>query len=343
MKHRLITICTLTLLPTIAVAQGGGNAGGGQSGGQGATAGGATATDAPRTQQQRQRDSLILQQRMMRGDTGQGNQQGYHGTQGAPQPTGQSVGTQSDTGRASAQGQSQPGQDTVITSSPGSVALSRKGNLGLTTDQVKQLQNALNQEGCNSGPADGVIGPQTRHAMQCAAQQKNVSPDDLPHLLQALDLNFTPGASGGANAPSDTTRIDTTRIDTTRIDSTGMRSNPAAHAVKGDTQQTGGQNAGRVRPVSPPQTTDTSTNAQQRDTNMTNLRDTSGAVSDTGSGMNRSDTGTIRDTTGMGNRDTTGAQMRDTSSLQDTTSTQMRDTTHLRDTSTQMRDTTQSH
>lgn len=75
-------------------------------------------------------------------------------------------------------------------SSGGSVSLSR-GNMGLTGDQVRQLQQALESDGCTPGPIDGVIGARTRRAMACARRKLGVNSSDPNALLRALNLPFT--------------------------------------------------------------------------------------------------------------------------------------------------------
>lgn len=324
MTSNLITICALTLMPAIAVAQGGGNSG---------------------------------------------------------------MTTRQDTGQKARQGQQ--GQDTVTSSAGGSIVTNR--NLGLSNDQVKQLQQALEETGCNTGPVDGIVGPKTRAAIHCAEQQNNISGNDMNQLFQALNLDFTTSNASGVNA------------DTT--------DNPAKGAVKGNRKQTSGGNAGRVRPIPDSSLSDTSRSQQRMrsDTNSMNMRDTSGMnMSDTSSmnmrdtsNMNMSDTSSmnmrdtsnmnmrdttvsggdvgnlnrsrtdttgamrdttgnmrmndstfLRDTTNLNRTDTTGNQMRDTSrmQMQDTSSMQMRDTSSMRDSTnlrlrdtTSMRDTTTIH
>jgi peptidoglycan hydrolase-like protein with peptidoglycan-binding domain len=68
--------------------------------------------------------------------------------------------------------------------------------MGLSTDQVKQLQQAINQNGCNAGAADGQFGPETRQGVQCIRQQKNITEKGLNPVLQALNLGFTASPSG---------------------------------------------------------------------------------------------------------------------------------------------------
>lgn len=79
--------------------------------------------------------------------------------------------------------------------SSGGASLPR-GNMGLTADQVRQLQQALESDGCNPGPLDGVIGARTRQAMACARRKLGVSSSDPNELLHALNLPFTVSGRG---------------------------------------------------------------------------------------------------------------------------------------------------
>jgi peptidoglycan hydrolase-like protein with peptidoglycan-binding domain len=60
----------------------------------------------------------------------------------------------------------------------------------LSTDQVKQLQTALNNDGCSTGAADGRVGAQTRQAVQCSMQKHGISDTDVDSLYKVLNLNF---------------------------------------------------------------------------------------------------------------------------------------------------------
>lgn len=60
----------------------------------------------------------------------------------------------------------------------------------LSKDQVKQLQTALTNDGCNAGTADGLVGQKTVTAVQCGLQKHNISGTDLDALYKALNLNF---------------------------------------------------------------------------------------------------------------------------------------------------------
>jgi hypothetical protein len=210
---------------------------------------------------------------------------------------------QQDTSRAArdsarqARGRS---QGTVTQTAEGRLASSP---LGLSSDQVRQLQQALNDAGCNAGTPDGIAGPKTRAAMRCARKQKGITGNDNAALYQALNLDFaTTGASGSAG----TTGSDTVNRDT----SSSMRTDTS---MRRDTATTR------------PPTTDTA-QSPMRDTSMNRMGDST----------------RMRDTSMMRMRDTSmrmldSTRMRDSLRMRD--STRMRDTTHMRDTS-RTRDTT---
>ena len=74
---------------------------------------------------------------------------------------------------------------------PSARATSTKGmRVNLSADQVRQLQTALNQSGCNAGPVDGIVGPKTRQGIACGMKKNNIRGQDLNALYRALNLNF---------------------------------------------------------------------------------------------------------------------------------------------------------
>jgi len=74
-----------------------------------------------------------------------------------------------------------------------------RGNMGLTRSQVRQLQEALNGTGCDAGKVDGIIGPRTRAAIDCARSQKGITGDDNTELYRALNLDFGGASASGRN------------------------------------------------------------------------------------------------------------------------------------------------
>jgi hypothetical protein len=81
--------------------------------------------------------------------------------------------------------------------SSGAMGRSVGRNYGLTHDQVTQLQTALQQANCDPGPIDGVLGPRTQQAMNCARQKNNISGNNPNDLFRSLNLNFTTADSLG--------------------------------------------------------------------------------------------------------------------------------------------------
>jgi len=169
---------------------------------------------------------------------------------------------QSDTADTSMQGQvgQQNEQGQTMGQRSGRNA---RGSLGLSRSEVVQLQQALSNTGCDAGTADGVVGPKTRQAMQCARQQLGVSGNDNQALFQALNLNFA-----NQQGQADTSGAASTQPQNVQSQS----SDPAAQAVQGDSSQVGGRNMGRVRP--PEDTTarvrgDTSATNRARQQGMT--------------------------------------------------------------------------
>lgn len=106
------------------------------------------------------------------------------------------------------------------------------GGMRLNHDQVTQLQTALQQNGCDPGAIDGVMGAHTRRAMRCARQKNNITSNNPGALYQSLNLNFSAsdtGAVGRSSTGADSSRrrggmrADSTRRQSTRSDSTRRR------------------------------------------------------------------------------------------------------------------------
>jgi peptidoglycan hydrolase-like protein with peptidoglycan-binding domain len=107
-------------------------------------------------------------------------------------------------------------QDTTRTRevSTGTLEGQRIDNRGLSRAQVERLQARLNEIGCEAGAVDGLIGPVTRRAIECARQRENVTGTGLAALMRALGLEEAAGAV--EPAPRDTTPRDTVARDTMR-------------------------------------------------------------------------------------------------------------------------------
>lgn len=101
-------------------------------------------------------------------------------------------------------------------------------NHGLSSDQVKQLQEALNNNGCDVGTPTGDFDQQTLQGVDCIRKTKNVQSDNLNDVLRALNLSFT-ASDSTLTIPSDTNTLqqDTTYMQhdttTTQYDTTLMQ------------------------------------------------------------------------------------------------------------------------
>ncbi len=107
--------------------------------------------------------------------------------------------------------------DTTYTTSEGRLA-TPSTNLGLTTDQVKELQKAINDNGCHAGEVTGTVDDATREGIQCIREARGIEGTDINEVLTALGLPFT-ASTDEQNAMSDSMANDTTdstlRSDTT--------------------------------------------------------------------------------------------------------------------------------
>jgi peptidoglycan hydrolase-like protein with peptidoglycan-binding domain len=78
----------------------------------------------------------------------------------------------------------------------------------LSPDQIKQVQEALDQKGFHVGRPDGVMGRDTRQALSSFQRQLNLQqtgqPDDLTLQALGVDVNgSTTGAATTGAAPAD--------------------------------------------------------------------------------------------------------------------------------------------
>lgn len=105
--------------------------------------------------------------------------------------TGTETGTAKDTGIGGA-APSAPAADSGAPTSGAATGGAAAGgtSLNLSSDQVKELQTALNGAGCSAGPVDGVVGSQTRQGIACGMQKNNITGDDMKALYKSLNLNF---------------------------------------------------------------------------------------------------------------------------------------------------------
>jgi peptidoglycan hydrolase-like protein with peptidoglycan-binding domain len=63
--------------------------------------------------------------------------------------------------------------------------------LGLTVEQTKELQQAINAAGCDAGPADGMLTEKTRAGIACVRKERHIEGTDLNDVLKSLGLSFT--------------------------------------------------------------------------------------------------------------------------------------------------------
>jgi len=60
--------------------------------------------------------------------------------------------------------------------------------LQLDRSQVRVVQRALNERGCNAGPVDGIIGPKTRGAIRAYQENEGLAVTGLPNQETLLAL-----------------------------------------------------------------------------------------------------------------------------------------------------------
>jgi peptidoglycan hydrolase-like protein with peptidoglycan-binding domain len=103
-------------------------------------------------------------------------------------------------------------------------------NHGLTTDQVRQLQEAINRSGCNAGPATGTVDDKTLAGIQCVRTAKNIQSNNLNDVLRALNLSFTAPDSLLPETMPGKPQDSTMMHDTSAVhDTTLMRHDTTAH------------------------------------------------------------------------------------------------------------------
>jgi hypothetical protein len=95
-------------------------------------------------------------------------------------------------------------RDTIQSSSEGTLAQPSR-NYGLSTDQVKQLQKAINSNGCTVGQVNGTIDAQTMAGIACIRRTKNITSQNFNDVLRALRLDFTAPDSLGTGTSRDST------------------------------------------------------------------------------------------------------------------------------------------
>lgn len=78
----------------------------------------------------------------------------------------------------------------------------RRGRVtwGLSTTEIRELQQALQGIDCYDGEIDGIIGPITRRGIGCAMRHHSIAASDPNELTRALGLSFQIDANAGIGA-----------------------------------------------------------------------------------------------------------------------------------------------
>ena len=83
-------------------------------------------------------------------------------------------------------------------------------NYGLSSDETKEMQQALGREGCDVGTVDGIVGQRTMRGIECFYGKQNLGPGaDFESVLTALAVSFARPAAP-APEPVEPPRRDTT-------------------------------------------------------------------------------------------------------------------------------------
>lgn len=89
-------------------------------------------------------------------------------------------------------------------------------NIGLTPDQVKQLQDALSTQGCLEGAPTGMVDSATQEGVTCAREKLHVTSYKLNDVLKALKLSFAARGNPSIEAwPAKTSHAMPMKHDTT--------------------------------------------------------------------------------------------------------------------------------
>jgi peptidoglycan hydrolase-like protein with peptidoglycan-binding domain len=96
----------------------------------------------------------------------------------------------SKAGQAANSAKSAAGAGAAAVGGAASTAAVRTQLAALSKDQVKQLQTALNNDGCSVGTPDGNVGEQTRKGVQCSLEKHGIRSTNLDSLYTVLNLNF---------------------------------------------------------------------------------------------------------------------------------------------------------
>ena len=116
-----------------------------------------------------------------------------------------------------------------------------RGNMGLTSDQITQLQQSLSEMGCYRGRVDGLMGPRTRQGLSCARRQKNLQGNNANELFRSMNLDFTVEDSMGMGGVMRSGASGNAQRNRAQRDTSGSQPSDSARA---DRRQ-GGENRGR--------------------------------------------------------------------------------------------------
>ncbi len=93
-------------------------------------------------------------------------------------------------GKAANEAKTAAGAGAAAVGNAASTTAIRTQLAALSSDQVKQLQTALNNDGCNVGTPDGKVGAGTRKGVQCSLEKHGISSTNVDSLYKVLNLNF---------------------------------------------------------------------------------------------------------------------------------------------------------
>lgn len=82
------------------------------------------------------------------------------------------------------------GAGAAAVGSAASTAAIRTQLASLSSDQVKELQTALNNDGCDVGTPDGMMGQKTRDGVKCSLEKHDINSTNVDSLYKVLNLNF---------------------------------------------------------------------------------------------------------------------------------------------------------
>lgn len=95
------------------------------------------------------------------------------------------------------------GQPQVRSESRGAVTTRgarARATWGLSSTQIRELQQSLQSIDCYDAEIDGLIGPRTRAGIACAMRHHDITGEDPNELARALNLGFEIDANAGLGA-----------------------------------------------------------------------------------------------------------------------------------------------